>query len=153
MLFKFSCCYWFLLVNGLVTHVCIDYLNLLAVCNIIDHSGISRVFLGPHEYLGSCLISSISFFFFFFHQGRIPKCGARQMCYCVAWALCSQVPQAYAITVVARIHLFLRSPQTSMEYFGEHWHKEVDYVLFPTLSMSRDLKQTVCHPVCTTMFA
>lgn len=153
MLFQFSCCYWCLLVNGLVTGVCIDYLNLLAVCNIIDHSGISGVFLGPHVYLGSCLSSSISLFFFFFNQGRIPKCGARQMCYCVTWALWCQVPQAYAITVLAQIHLFLRSPETSMEYFGEHWHKEVDCVLFPTLSMSWDLKQTVCHPVCTTMFA
>lgn len=149
MLFKISCSHWFLLVNELVTGVCIDYLNLLAVCNMTDHSGIFEVFLGPHEYLGSFLSSSISFFF---HQGRIPKCGARQMYY---WwgALWFQVPHAYAITVLAQVHLCLPSPETSMEYFGEHWHKEVDYVRVPTLSTPWDLKQTVCHPMCTTIFA
>ena len=30
-----------------------------------------------------------------------------------------------------------------MEYFGLHCHKEVDYVLLLTLSMSRDLKEGV----------
>lgn len=125
MQFKFTCCHWLLLVNGLVTGVCSDYLNLLAVCNIIDHSGIFGLFSGPHEYLGLCLSSSIPPFFF--HQGRIPK-----------WW------QADVF-----VDLCLWSPETSMEYFGEYWHKEVGYVLFPTLCVSRDLKQTVCHLVCT----
>lgn len=126
MLFKFSCCHWLLLVNGLVTGVCSDYLNQSAVCSIMEYLGYFKT-----SYLGSCLSSSLSFFF---HQGRIPKCAARQV-YCWWGALWSQVPQECATTVLAQILLCLQSSETSMEYFGEHWHKEVDYVLFPTLCM------------------